>query len=433
MPPNTRCTARDVIDTDACLDVLRAVARTLGENRSGRAFVEIDPVGFGDTIAHAGKYCRLAVAVGYSWRNSKGKNMGSNTHRISLRKVFRMAAMIALAVALVAQPVGGGAQTLQELTAMATPERVKRLVEGATREGTLNLYTSMTAPTAAKVKADFERRYPGVKINLWRASSELVLQRTVTETRAKRHVFDVMETNGPEMEAAQGEKLLQSVASTHFANLIPEALMPHREWVATRLNLFVQCFNTKLVKPEELPKSFEDLLHPRWKGRLAIEAADPDWFMSVIGNLGEEKGLKLFRDIVAANGMTVRKGHAVLAELVIAGEIPLSLTCYNFKIDQDRKAGAPVDWISIGPVIARPNGIGISRHAPHPYAALLFYEYMISDAQPFLAALELVPVAQNIESPIKGRPSRIIDPKKAFDEKAKWEKLYNEIFTTKSR
>jgi iron(III) transport system substrate-binding protein len=155
--------------------------------------------------------------------------------------------------------------------------------------------------------------------------------------------------------------------------------------------------------------------------------------MSVIGNLGEEKGLKLFRDIVTANGITVRKGHAVLAELVIAGEIPLSLTCYNFKIDQDRKAGAPVDWISIGPVVARPNGAGVSRNAPHPHAALLFYEYMISDAQPFLTALELVPVSAKIESPLKGRQSQFVDPKRAFDEKAKWDKLFSEIFLTKSR
>jgi iron(III) transport system substrate-binding protein len=347
--------------------------------------------------------------------------------------IRRAAAVLVLSLFSLAEISVVHAEPLSALALSENPDRHQRLVEGATREGALNLYTSMTAATAAKVKADFERRYPGVKINLWRASSELVLQRVVTEARAKRHVFDVMETNGPEMEAAQGEKLLQAVVSAHFRDLISEALMPHREWVATRLNLFVQCFNTKLVKPEELPKSFEDLLHPRWKGRLAIEAADPDWFMSVIGNLGEEKGLKLFKDIVASNGMTVRKGHAVLAELVIAGEIPLSLTCYNFKIDQDRKAGAPVDWISIGPVIARPNGAGISRYAPHPHAALLFYEYMISEAQPFLTALELVPVARKIESPIKGRASQIIDPKKAFDEKAKWEKLYTEIFTSKSR
>ncbi len=336
-------------------------------------------------------------------------------------------------------PLGSGpalAQSARDLRSLATYEgadRMKRLEEGANREGVLNLYTSMTAPTIAKVKADFERRYPGVKVNLWRASSETVLQRSVTEARANRHSFDVLETNGPEMEAAQREKLLEPVRSPNFRDLIPNALMPHREWVATRLNLFVQCFNTNLVKKEDLPKTFNDLLHPRWKGKLAIEAADHDWFMSVIDTLGEEKGLKLFRDIVAANGMAVRKGHALLAELVIAGEIPMGLSCYNFKIDQDRKAGMPVDWISIGPVIARPNGAGISRHAPHPHAALLFYEYMISDAQPLLTGLELVPVSAKIESPLKGLSSQFVDPKRALDEQVKWEKLFEDIFLNKRK
>ena len=341
-----------------------------------------------------------------------------------------------LAALCIAAPGVAVAQELRGVAALAMYEgsdRLKRLEEGASREGTLNLYTSMTAATVAKVKADFERRYPRVKINLWRASSETVLQRSVAEARAGRHTLDVLETNGPEMEAAQREKLLTPVTSPHFRDLVAQALMPHREWVATRLNLFVQCFNTNLVKREDLPQSFSDLLHPRWKGRLAVEGADHDWFMSVIEGLGEEEGLKLFRNIVSANGMTVRKGHALLAELVIAGEIPMGLSCYNFKIDQDRKAGMPVDWISIGPVIARPNGIGVARGAPHPHAALLFYEYMISDAQALLTALELVPVSTKIDSPLKGRAARFVDPKRALDEQAKWEKLFDETFTRKAR
>ena len=320
--------------------------------------------------------------------------------------------------------------TIAALAQTNPPNRLQQLIDGAVREGTLNLYTSMTASTIAKVKGDFERRYPGVRVNLWRASSESVLQRSVSEARANRHVFDVLETNGPEMEAAQREKLLQPVSSPHFADLIPQALLLHREWVATRLNLFVQCFNTNKVARDNLPKSFADLLHPRWRGQLAIEAGDSDWFMSVIDSLGEQKGLKLFRDIVATNGITVRKGHALLAERVIAGEISMGLSCYNFKIDQDRKAGAPVDWISIGPIIARPNGAGVSRHAPHPHAALLFYDYMISDAQPLLTELELVPVSVKIASPLAAREVVFVDPRRALDEHVKWERLFNDIFIT---
>jgi iron(III) transport system substrate-binding protein len=143
----------------------------------------------------------------------------------------------------------------------------------------------------------------------------------------------------------------------------------------------------------------------------------------------EDKALKLFRDLVVANGITVRRGHALMADQVISGEIPLALNCYNFKIDQDRKAGAPVDWISVGPVIARPNGAGVSRKPPHSYAALLFYDYMLSpEAQQFLTSLELVPVNKKIDSPLKGRQVKFVDPKRALDEQTKWDKLFNDIF-----
>lgn len=357
--------------------------------------------------------------------------------KLVLMRLSAVVSSLPLLVMLLA-PIGGpalaqDARNIAELALSDKPDRMQRLIEGANREGSVNLYTSMNASTASKVKADFEKRYPGVKVNLWRAGSEAVLQRSVTETRARRHTFDVLETNGSEMEAAQREKLLQPAASAHFRDLVPQAVMPHREWVATRLNLFVHCFNTRQVKREELPKSFDDLLHPRWKGRLGVEATDHDWFMSVVTGMGEEKGLKLFRDIVAKNGMTVRKGHALLVELVTAGEVPMGLTCYSYKVDQDRKAGAPLEWISLGPIIARPNGIGISRNAPHPHAALLFYEYMISDVQPLLSELEFVPVSAKIESPLKGREVRFIDPKRALDEQERWEKLFKEVFVTKTQ
>jgi iron(III) transport system substrate-binding protein len=276
------------------------------------------------------------------------------------------------------------------------------------------------------VKADVERRY-GVRVNRWRASSENILQRVTTEMRAGRAEFDVVETNGPEMEAIQREGVLQRVESRRFADLIPQALFPHREWVATRLNVFVQCYNTRLVPPAEVPHGFEDLLDPKWKGRLGIEANDADWFQSVVGAMGEEKGLAYFRKLVAGNGLSVRKGHALLAEMVQSGEIALSLTCYSFKIDQDRKSGAPVDWTSFGPLLARPNGGGISRRAPHPHAALLFYEYMIGEAQPLLAKLHLAPVDKRVESNLRGREVRFIDPAAVLRDSAKWEKLYEEI------
>jgi iron(III) transport system substrate-binding protein len=339
-----------------------------------------------------------------------------------MRKMPLGAAALAALLALAAN----AATDIAALALDASPARAQRLVEGAKHEGQLDVYTSLTAGSAARVKADFERRY-GVRVNLWRASSENILQRVVTESRAHRADFDVVETNGPEMEAIQREKVLQRVDSALFRDLIPQALFAHREWVATRLNLFVQCYNTKTVAPDAVPHRFEDLLEPKWKGRLGIEANDADWFQAVIEELGEAKGLALFRRLVAQNGLSVRKGHALLAQLVESGEIGLSLTCYSFKVDQDRKSGAPIDWTSFGPVLARPNGAGISRKAPHPHAALLFYEYLIGEAQPLLAKLELMPVSTRVPSELRGHEIRFIDPAKVLDGSAKWDKLYDDI------
>jgi iron(III) transport system substrate-binding protein len=149
-----------------------------------------------------------------------------------------LASIVLCAVAMPCAAAASG--TLADLALDASPARDARLLEGARREGELTLYTSLTAATAAKVKADFERRY-GVRVNLWRASSENILQRVTTEMRAGRADFDVVETNGPEMEAIQREGLLQRVESRRLADLNPQGLFPHHERVATRLDVIVQC------------------------------------------------------------------------------------------------------------------------------------------------------------------------------------------------
>src|SRR5688572_15382678 len=203
------------------------------------------------------------------------------------------------------------------------PDREQFLLQGAKKEGELMVYTSLVPEDLTALGAAFERKY-GVKLKSWRANSEKVLQRAVTEARAGRHEADAMETNGPQLEALYRERGLQPLHSPHLKDLMREALPAHRHWVGTRINMFVQSYNTTLVKKEELPKSYADLAHPRWKGRLGIEAEDEDWFAMIVKDLGEQAGLRTFRDIVRTNGLSVRKGHTLLAGLVASGEIPLA-------------------------------------------------------------------------------------------------------------
>jgi iron(III) transport system substrate-binding protein len=284
----------------------------------------------------------------------------------------------------------------------------------------------------AVLTAAFEKKY-GVKVKVWRASSEKVLQRTVTEGRANRFDVDIIDTNGPEMESLHREKMLQEVASPYLADLIAPAILPHHEWVGTRLNIFAFGYNSRLVKKEDLPKSYQDLLNPKWKGKLGVEAEDLDWFAGVIGELGEAKGLKLFRDIVSTNGLSVRKGHTLLTNLVISGEVPLALTVYNYKAEQLKNKGAPIDWFVIPPAIARPNGSGVLRRAPHPNAAVLYFDFMISDAQALLLKRDFVPTSKKVLTKLNSMPIKFVDSKVVLDEYDKWSKLYEEIITRQSK
>ncbi len=327
-----------------------------------------------------------------------------------------------------AQPKPALASTSAAIASYTGPDRLQRLIEGAKKEGEVSIYNSAPVDDMRVFAAAFEKKY-GIKVKVWRASSENIVQRAVTEARAGRYDVDVAETNSPEMEALSREKLLQEVTSPHIADLIPQAVPPHREWIGTRLNMFTAAYNTKLVKKEDLPKSYEDLLHPRWKGKLGIEASDLDWFAGVIADLGEAKGLKLFRDIVATNGMSVRTGHTLLTNLVVSGEIPLALTVYNYKAEQLKNDGAPIDWFVLQPGLARPQGVGVMRRAPHPHAALLFHDFMLTDAQALFIKRDFIPTSKKFPTPLNKFPFRFVDPKVALDEHDKWSKLYREIIT----
>ncbi|MGE5738340.1 MAG: ABC transporter substrate-binding protein [Betaproteobacteria bacterium] len=310
----------------------------------------------------------------------------------------------------------------------AGADRMQKLVDAARREGELTLYTS-TPVDDMKVMTDaFERKY-GVKTKVWRASSEKVLQRAVAEARAGRFDADVYDTNGPELEALVRERMLLPISSPALADLLPEAVFPHRAWVGARLVIFAFAYNTNLVKKSELPSSYEGFADPRWKGKLAIEADDADWFATVSGLLGEREAERLFRAIVANNGVSLRKGHTLLANLVAAGEVPLALTVYNYKAEQLKSKGAPIDWFVLPPAIARVNGLAVSARAPHPNAAMLWFEFVLGvEGQRLLLTREFVPTNRRVETTLNRFPLRFVDSAAVLDESAKWEKRYADIF-----
>ena len=331
---------------------------------------------------------------------------------------------IALLVCSLAAGQAGAQSTLFDYSGA---DRMQRIVAAAKKEGSLTMYTTFAEKDQPALIKPFEAKYR-VKVNIWRAGTDKVLQRTLAEATARKYDVDVIHFGAPEMEALSREKVLQAVSSPVHKDLQPGSVPRHREWTATLLSVWVQVYNTNLIKKGDLPKSYADLLDPRWKGKLGIEAKDEDWFASVVDVMGGgEKGLKFFRDLVARNGMSARTGHTLLNNMVIAGEVPLALTVYNYMPEQSKKKGAPIDWFALEPAIARSNAIGIARHAPHPNAALLFYEYMLGEGQQYLVKMDYVPSNTKVASPLKGVRILQTDPIRALDESEKWSKLFEEI------
>src|SRR5689334_9098564 len=172
----------------------------------------------------------------------------------------------ALAIALAIGPAQAQNSRPEDVFRYRGADRDARLVERAKAEGSVVLYTSL-APTESRPLAEaFEKKY-GVKVELWRALSDKVVQRVISEAQANRHAVDVVETNGPEMEAIAQEKLLADVHSPHLADLPGEAAAPGRTWYPDRLNFFVVGYNTEKVKRSEIPATYEGFLDPKWKGR----------------------------------------------------------------------------------------------------------------------------------------------------------------------
>ncbi|HUP28913.1 MAG TPA: extracellular solute-binding protein [Usitatibacter sp.] len=312
-------------------------------------------------------------------------------------------------------------------TAAFAQERDASFLERARKEGAVSLYTSMQLVDSRPLTEAFEKKY-GIKVQLWRASGEKIVQRVVTEARGGRFDVDVVETDGAQMEILHREKQLARL-QTPSARDIPASIIPaHGSYIPTRLTLYVLAYNTTRVPPAEAPKSYQDLLQPRWAGRFAVEAADVQWLAAVAKSMGEAEGIAFFRKLGAMKP-GVRSGHTLMSELVAAGEIDMAVDAHVQGVARLKDKGAPIDWRPLQPAFGQPSSVGVAARAPHPTAALLFADFILSkEGQEIIKSRNRVPSSTAVDSPLNKFPYRLIDPAIMLDEWDKWSALWSEIF-----
>ena len=250
------------------------------------------------------------------------------------------------------------------------------LIEGAKREGEVVYYASMNLSEANALIGEFEKRYPFVKVKLNRTGSEKLLTRVLTEARAKKNLADVIQTVEFSMHIFGRSNVLARYTPQSNA-LYPGEFKEDGLWTTVYYNAYVTGYNTKLVAPRLLPKSYEDLLDPKWKDKLMIESTKADWFAGMLQIMGQERGLQFMRAL-AKQQPSPREGHELLAQLVAAGEGFFDVNIPAASVERVKERGAPIDWTALGSVPAIMVGAGIANQSAHPMAAKLFLEFVLS-------------------------------------------------------
>jgi iron(III) transport system substrate-binding protein len=308
--------------------------------------------------------------------------------------------------------------------------RERKLVELAKEEGgELSVYTSLTSDTETAVADAFEEAYEDVDVSVYRAKSEAVAQRVSEEAKAGLRGTDALETGGEEMAALNEEGLFIPYRSPQLSRLIEGS--GHEGWTATRYNKFVVSWNTDLVRRGRQPRSWEELADPKWKGKIALEESDADWYRSLREYWIERDGKseaeadRLFEDI--ARNARIVSSHNLMAQLLAAGEYAAAASSYIHLARDTIDKGAPVSFDPlVQPVFSRPQGVGLLETARHPAAAILYVDWLLSDGQKVLKEHNVEPARKDLVTAPDAQEI-LIDVEEFVAEQEKWNDRFDEL------
>lgn len=313
--------------------------------------------------------------------------------------------------------------------ATVTAQSLDELHKQAVKEGgTLSFYGTLAQVNAERILPVFEKRFPGIKINHVDATSDKLVARAVTEARGGKTLGDVLQVPLENVTQAYDQGLLLET------NLPESAAYPAglkgSYWVSSDLQYFIAAWNTTLVKKEEEPKTYDDFLQLRWKGRLIAEPRDLEMLLAFAKYRfkSDEKAIDFWKKIAAQN-VEFHKGHSQLAELLVAGQAAACLTCYSHHYPSRIRKGAPVNYM-LSEGVASINATAIFKGAPHPNTALLFARWMASEeGQRAMSQGGRNPAHPKVEPAEKTRTEKTYFITAAdLKEFPKYDKIWKEIF-----
>jgi iron(III) transport system substrate-binding protein len=305
----------------------------------------------------------------------------------------------------------------------------QNLLEKAEKEGKVLLYSGPNMDDTRKLLAGFRKAHPTIETEFYRSGSLQLYNRILTEARAGRFP-DVVLISGFQIHLLKKEGFLAVHRPPDAEKYTGGRIDSDGRWIGYFLNTHVISYNTGQVSHTEAPKSYWDLTHPKWKGKLALDTDDVEWFTNQLLIRGEEKGLELMRKL-AAQDISFRRGRTLIVQLLAAGEFAVAINSYAYRAQRMHEQGAPVEWVPVQPVVANMIAFGVMEKAPHPNAARLFVNYATSeDGQRLVSeTLGRVPARPDVP-PNPPRLTQGLEIKVSAPELAEKVNFYTDLFRT---
>lgn len=322
--------------------------------------------------------------------------------------------------------------TMAELALYKGQDRLQILEEGARKEGKLTFYTAGALQAVRPVVDAFERKYPFLKVEVWRMSGGPMISRAIEEYKTGKYLVDAIEGTQNIMFVAQESGIVQPFYSPNLTQIDEEAITSASgngaSAVAFRLSGVGVGYNTKLISADQLPKTYQELLDPKWKRKMVIGGGDTgvNWVALLYHTFGEEFLKKIVKQEFVMQMVT----STALLDLIVSGEYALSPVIIDSHVFAKQKSGAPVAWVPLEPVRVNLGQLALAKHAPHFHAALLFADFELSKASGEIQQStgydsfrkDLPPLGQHYKK-FFGNPSAA-GIKEEYD-------IYNRLFITK--
>jgi iron(III) transport system substrate-binding protein len=323
-------------------------------------------------------------------------------------------------------------ERLDQLNRQPAKQRTETLEREARKEGEVVWYAAMASDRAAELIRAFESNYPFLKVRFQPGGASRQLDQLLVEHRSKKHRADIINTRRSFVDVMAKNGAIARYRTPLRASL-RDGFTDKEGYVN---GIYAQprvfLFNSRMVPRDKAPKSFEDLLDPQWKDKLGMDTTDYDWIAALIDYYGRSKAIE-FAGQLSKQKLNMRRGPTLLAQLAVAGEFPIVIDAFPEEVLQLKNAKAPVDFTFSEPFVAvkTPTTISISAGAPHPNAAALFVDFLLSKPGQEIMASQGRWVSRNDVGylvDLKGKRMQIPSPD-WDDKQVELIKLYNSLFS----